>query len=65
MFREIEISLTMSGDNSKPPDAVDSIKPAQSAKIRVPGADDPKNALEVFKIQFQNFSKFETVIKEK
>lgn len=27
-------------------------------KIRVPGADEPKNALEVFKTQFENFSKF-------
>lgn len=24
--------------------------------VRVPGADEPKNALEVFKIQLENFS---------
>lgn len=27
------------------------------SKIRVPGADEPKNALEVFKTQYENFSK--------
>lgn len=31
-------------------------------KIRVPGADDPKNALEVFKNQLENFSKFNRFI---
>lgn len=31
-------------------------------KIRVPGADDPKNALEVFKNQYENFSKFDRFI---
>ncbi len=32
--------------------------PAYSNKIRVPGADEPKNALEVLKIQFENFRKW-------
>lgn len=32
--------------------------PSTQNKIRVPGADDPKNALEVFKTQFENFSIF-------
>lgn len=28
-----------------------------NGKIREPGADDPKNALKVLKIQYENFSK--------
>ena len=32
--------------------------PTFSNKIRVPGADEPKNALEVLKIQFENFRKW-------
>ncbi|CAF0803240.1 unnamed protein product [Brachionus calyciflorus] len=32
-----------------------------SGKIRVPGADDPKNALEVFKIQYENFKSLKKI----
>ena len=36
---------------------------AATTKIRVPGADEPKNALEVFKTQFENFSKYKINLK--
>ena len=44
----------MSDKSKLPPESLDA---RLAGKIRVPGADDPKNALEVFKIQFENFSK--------
>lgn len=38
---------------------------AATTKIRVPGADEPKNALEVFKTQFENFSKYKINLRSK